>query len=111
MIGAGFLVNVYERRSGGVDLRRDTEELVRQLVSSNQDMRVESSRETRWNRERVILTRLASPSPFQGQGEVDTVMTMARKQGLVYVVMITPRNLERDLQPAFENMIRSLRVP
>ncbi len=111
MIGAGFLVSVYEPKSGGVDLRRDTEELVRQLVSSNQDMRVESSRETRWNRERVILTRLASPSPFQGQGEVDTVMTMARKQGLVYVVMITPRNLERDLQPAFENMIRSLRVP
>jgi len=110
-IGTGFLVNVYQPKSGSVNLERDTEELIRQMVSNNRDMRVESSRRTRWNRERVILTRLISPSPFQGQVEVDTIMTVARRQGLVYVVTIAPRNLERDLQSAFENMIRSLRVP
>ncbi|MFH1604934.1 MAG: M48 family metallopeptidase [Pseudomonadota bacterium] len=111
LIGAGFLVNVYQPKSGSVNLERDTEELIRQLVSNNRDMRVESSRRTRWNRQRVILTRLASPSPFQGQAEVDTVMTVARRQGLVYVVTIAPRNLERDLRSAFDSMMRSLRVP
>ena len=110
-IGVGFIIDIHQPKSMPVNLRGDTEELVRQIISSNRDMRIDDSRESRWNGEQVILTRLLSPSPFQGQTEIDTVMTVARKDGLVYVIMITPQKLERQMQAPFESMLRSLRVP
>jgi len=108
-VGVGLLINVHSPRSGKADLKRDTDELIQQIVSSNQDMRVERSQQARWNGQRAIVTRLVAPSPFQGQTEIDTVVTVARPQGLFYVITVTPQELEGDLRPAFESMLRSMK--
>ena len=110
-IGAAFMVNQKAWSSGRVDLQRDTDALIKEVVASNRDMRAERSSASRWNGEEVIVTRLIAPSPFKGETEVDTVMTLARNDGLVYIIMVTPQSAERDLQPAFDAMLRSLQLP
>jgi len=110
-IGAGFLVNQRDASSGRVDLRRDTDALIKEIVASNRDMKLEQSSSSRWNGEEVIITRLTSPSPLKGETEIDTVMTFARSSGLVFIIMVTPQSAERDLQPAFDTMLRSLQLP
>jgi len=108
-IALGLLIDYYEPRSGKADLRRDTDALIQQVVSSNEGMRIESSREARWNGQPAVVTRLEAPSPLEGRVEVDIVITVARPQGLFYLVMVTPRDLESDLESAFQSILRSLK--
>jgi Zn-dependent protease with chaperone function len=108
-IALGLLVDYYKPGSGSVDLRRDTDTLIQQILSSHKDMRIQRSQEARWNGQTVMVTRLEAPSPFKGQVEIDTVITAARPQGLFFLVIVTPRNLEDDLESTFQNILRSLR--
>ncbi|MBM3789993.1 MAG: hypothetical protein FJW35_06535, partial [Acidobacteria bacterium] len=108
-VGLGFLINVYRPQSGRADLQRDTDLLIRQIVSANPNMKVERSKRARWNGQTALVTRMTTASPFEGQTEIDTVLTVARPQGLLYVITVSPQNMERDLQPAFEEMLKSLR--
>lgn len=107
-IALGLLIDYYQPRSGKADLLRDTDALIQQIVNSNKDMRIESSREASWNGQSAVVTRLEAPSPFEGQVEVDIVITVARPQGLFYLAMVTPRNMESDLQPTFQSILRSM---
>jgi Zn-dependent protease with chaperone function len=107
-IALGFLIDYFKPDSGRVDLNRDTDALIQQIVNSNQDMRIQRSREARWNGQTVMVTRLEALSPFKGQIEIDTVITVARPQGLFYLVMVTPRNLEDDLESTFQSILRSM---
>jgi hypothetical protein len=105
----GLLIDYYRPRSGNVDLRRDTDALIQQIVSSNKDMRVERSQQARWNGQSAMVTRLEAPSPFEGQSEIDIVITVARPQGLFYLVMVTPQKLESGLQSTFTSVLRSMK--
>lgn len=107
-IALGLLINYHRPDSGSVDLRRDTDALIQQIVNSNKDMHLQRSQEARWNGRTVMVTRLEAPSPFEGQVEIDTVITLVRPQGLFYLIMVTPRNLEDDLQYAFEDILNSM---
>lgn len=107
-IALGLVVNYYRPNSGGVDLRRDTDALIQQIVNSNKDMRILRTQEARWNGRTVMVNRLEAPSPLRGQVEIDTVITLARPQGLFYLIMITPRNLEDDIQYTFEDILNSM---
>jgi len=109
VIALGLLIDYYKPRSGKADLRRDTDALIQQIVNSNQDMRIQRTQEARWNGQPAVVTRLEASSPFEGQGEIDTVITVARPQGLFYLVMIVPRNLETDLEPTFASVLRSMK--
>jgi Zn-dependent protease with chaperone function len=108
LIALGLLIDYVKPRSGQVDLHRDTDALIQQIVNSNKDMRIKRSQEARWNGQQVVVTRLEAPSPLEGQVEIDTVITVARPQGLFYLVMITPQNLEADLQSTFQSILRSM---
>jgi hypothetical protein len=109
VIALGLLIDYYKPSSGNVDLRRDTDALIQQILNSNKDMRKQRSQEARWNGQSAIVTRLEAPSPLEGQAEIDIVVTVARPQGLFYLVMVTPRNLESDLQSTFGSVLRSMK--
>jgi Zn-dependent protease with chaperone function len=108
LIALGLLIDYLKPRSGQVDLHRDTDALIQQIVNSNKDMRIKHSQEARWNGRQAVVTRLEAPSPLEGQVEIDTVITVARPQGLFYLIMITPQNLEADLQSTFQSILRSM---
>jgi hypothetical protein len=40
---------------------------------------------------------------------VDQLVTVARPQGLWYLVFISPQSEARDIQPVFDQMLRSVR--
>ena len=57
----------------------------------------------------ALLSTLNSRSPFAGGQEVDVLATVARPEGLFYVVFIAPQSLFDRVQPTFEDVLRSIR--
>jgi Zn-dependent protease with chaperone function len=108
LIGMGVIVNLSRSPSGRVDLERDTDALLEQIVKNNPGARVERSERVTLRGQPAIRARLLGPSPFRGQTEIDTVITTARPQGLAYLILITPQSVERDLAPVYSGMLNSL---
>ena len=106
-IGAGAVVD-FAKKTG--DLRRDTDDLIRQLASENAGMRVQgASKSARVNGQPALITTLQSPSPFAGETEIDTLVTVERPEGLFFVVLIAPQSLAGNLQSTFNAMLSSIR--
>ncbi|MDX2151980.1 MAG: M48 family metallopeptidase [Bryobacteraceae bacterium] len=112
-IGYGVIVSLHEPPQGRrVDLQRDTQDLIRQLQQSNQDMTParEGARRTTVDGRQALITTLYSRSPFEGQREVDMLVTMALPERLLYLVFIGPEQDFSKLQGTYEEMLRSVRV-
>ncbi len=110
-IGYGAIVSTYQSDQGRVDLRRDTERLVRQLQQSNPGMRISNggSRKTKIGGQKALVTMLVSQSPFQGETEIDTLVTAARPGGLFYTILIAPQSRLKRMESTFQEMLRSIR--
>jgi hypothetical protein len=110
LVGYGIEVNYYSPQSGAVELNRDTEQLIRRLRQENPDMRI--SRQTRSIEvagHQALLSTLNSRSPYSVEQEIDVLATVARPDGLFYVVFIAPQSLFEQVQPIFEDILRSIR--
>jgi len=106
-IGIGAVVD-FAQATG--DLARDTEALVRQLISENPQMRVRASpRNTRVNGQPGLVTTLEAPSPFAGETEIDTLVTVERPEGLFFVVVISPQSMMSSARNVFNAMLGSIR--
>jgi len=110
LVGYGLEVDYYSPQTGAVDLSRDTQALIRRFRQNNPDMRI--ARETRSIEvagQPAFLSTLNSRSPYRGEQEVDVLATVARPEGLFYVVFIAPQSVFEQIQPAFEDVLRSIR--
>src|SRR5690606_16425028 len=76
-IGLGAVIGTHK---GAGTLRRDTDDLVRQLISSNPGMKAVSSQSGRVNGQPALLVTLHSQSPWAGETEVDSLVTVQRPQ-------------------------------
>jgi beta-barrel assembly-enhancing protease len=115
-VGYGAIVSYYfpatDEVQGGRQtdkLRSDTSDLVRQMQQANRDMRAAEPRSITVNGYPGLLTTLNARSPFQNETEIDQLVTVARPEGLWYLVFIAPESESRDIQPAFDQMLRSVR--
>ncbi len=117
-IGYGALVSYYFPQSDEIELRRetatdklrnDTDDFVRQLQQADRNMRAGNHRNLTVNGFPALVTTLNTTSPFQGETEVDQLVTVVRPQGLWYMVFISPQSEARDIQPVFDQMLRSVR--
>lgn len=106
-IGVGVVVGVNQSARGG-DLRQNTEALLRGLMQSNAGMQMKRSAETRVDGQPALASTLESPSPYKGETEVDTVITVQRPEGLFYAVFIAPQSAMGDLREAFDSVMRSI---
>jgi beta-barrel assembly-enhancing protease len=87
----------------------DADALIRSLEQANPEMRL--AREARIievGGQRGLLNTLNSRSPYGG-GEVDVLVTVARAQGLFYIVFIAPKGEFEKTQPIFEEVLRSVK--
>jgi hypothetical protein len=107
-VGLGMMISYYFPQNNRIDLRRDTEDLIRGLRQSNPNLQVQNSRNTRVGGVSGLMTTMFSDSPF-GQTEVDTLLTVPRPEGLFYVVFITPQREFENTKPIFERIIQSIR--
>jgi len=115
-IGYGAIVSYYFSQSDEIELRRDgdslqveTGALIRQLEQSNPRMRAGESRSLKVNGFPALITTLQSSSPYQGETEIDQLVTVTRPQGLWYMVLISPESESQEAQPVFNRMIQSIR--
>jgi hypothetical protein len=109
-IGFGTIVNVQRPEGRRVDLERDTEQLIRQLQQSNPGLKVQDrSRKDKVGGERALITTLLSQSPYGGETELDTLVTVARPEGLFYVVFVSPQSRSKQVEATYREMLRSIR--
>lgn len=115
-IGYGAIVSYYfpqsdegQMRQGTDKLRIVTDDLVRQIQQANPGMRPADQRSLRVNGDSALVTTLNASSPFQGETEIDQLVTVLRPEGLWYFVFISPQSESRDIQPVFDQMLRSVR--
>lgn len=111
-IGYGVIASYYFPDSGAHNLDRATADLIHHLNASNPSIRLaaDSTRRTLTvDGSHAALTTLSSDSPYQGQNEVDELLTVERPQGLFYMIFISPRSQASGLRETFDEMIRSLR--
>jgi beta-barrel assembly-enhancing protease len=109
-IGYGAIVNLYQPRDNDrINLEHHTHDLINQLQASNPNMREEGrSRRIRVDGQNALVTTLSSDSPFRGD-EVDMLVTVARPEGLFYIVFIAPASEYPRAQATFDEMLRSVR--
>jgi Zn-dependent protease with chaperone function len=108
-IGIGAVIGFHSPANGRAGLRRDTDDLVRNFISTNAGMSQQSSGDTQLAGKPARIVTLHSNSPFSGTREVDTLITVDRPEGLFYLVLIAPQSSLSALRPTFDAMIRSLR--
>jgi peptidase M48-like protein len=91
------------------DLRHETSDLIRQMSRSNSGLRVSGeARNVTIDSNAGLMTPLVSESPFGGN-ETDMLLTVARPEGLFYMIFVTPEKEFRNYQKTFDDMVRSLR--
>ena len=89
-IGYGMEISYYYPQGNRIDLKSDTEALIRQLEQQNASMKEQSQRNGQVGGEQAILTTLHSQSPYRGETEVDVLVTVPRPEGMFYMVFIAP---------------------
>lgn len=109
-VGYGTMLSVYSPHSQDrANLRRDTSDLIGQLRQSNPAMQASGGQKNaRVGGSQGLVTTLYNQSPLGGR-EVDLLVTVARPEGLFYMIFIAPEQEFGKLQSVFEQMLRSVR--
>jgi len=111
-IGFGVIVAKYEDDDGRFDFKNDTQKLIAQIIQQNPSMgNVQPQiNQNQVNGRNVYVTRLVSKSPLDGGNEIDTVVTIEHRGGMLYIVFIAPEREMQNAQGDFDNMLNSLRL-
>jgi hypothetical protein len=108
-VGYGVTLGYYQPNRQSNSVEQATRELLSQLQSSNSGMQMEGGlRDVRVNGSTGAIANLISASPFGGT-ERDVLLTVARPEGLFYMVFIAPSQGFDQVQNAFDHMVRSIR--
>ncbi len=107
-----MVVHLSDRRLQNVDLKQATRLLIEELKSQNPSLRVVDRTPTSLTIDGRpgLLTTLFSDSPYQGETEIDLLVTVRTTQGLLYGVFVSPQRDFRALQPTFERILKSIRI-
>lgn len=108
-VGFGAILSYLPEDQLSGDLRQDTNDLISHLHAQNSNLRISSEAQSvSIDGYSALLTQLTSDSPFGGQ-ESDQLLTAGTSQGLFYLVLIAPEGQARAAQPAFQEMMRTLK--
>jgi hypothetical protein len=109
-IGLGVIVARYEDDDGRHDFKADTQKLIQQIIQQNPTMGKTQPQinQNQVNGRNVYVTRLTSKSALDGGNEIDTVVTMEHKGGMMYLVFIAPEREMQKVQNDFDNILNSL---
>ena len=109
-VGYGLEASYYFPQGNNIDLAADTRRLIAQLQQQNPGMRIDrDSRQIQVGGQSGLLTTLTSRSPYQGETEMDSVVTVPRPDGLFYMVFIAPRSESGQLDQLFNQVLSSVK--
>ena len=108
-VGYGVITGYYMPVRQSASYTEASRELLSQLQRMNPRMQVQSAfRDVRVEGSAGGIAELVSPSPFGG-AERSVLLTVARPEGLFYMVFIAPDQHFATAQTAFNEMVKSLR--
>lgn len=98
--------------AGANNLEAATAQLIQQQVEANSDYRiVRRPQQVNLGGRPGLATVVAGPSPISSVVEVDVIYTTLTADGrLFYIITIAPEDELRTYEPAFEQIISSLRL-
>jgi hypothetical protein len=106
----GVVVSLFIPQSGPVDLERDTAAFLNSVLAGSPDLRrLSEPQPARAAGQQALVTQLQGPSSFAGDSENDRVITIARPEGLLYLIFVTPRSELQAVQGTLDAMLGSLR--
>lgn len=108
-VGYGLIASYFMPDASRAELRRDTEALIGQLQRQNTKMRFINQRSVSVERQTALLTTLNSRSPYAGETEVEALVTLARPEGLFYLLFIAPQSEWNATERIFENILATVR--
>ncbi len=107
-LGYGAVLSYYRPRSGRGHLQSATRELIGQLQQVNPALQVAgNARNVQVQGSPGMIVNLAGRSPYGGP-ERNVLLTVVRPEGLFYMVFVAPEQGFNQLEPAFEEMLRSI---
>lgn len=110
-IGYGAIAGLYQSRNRP-NLQNDTAELIRAFQQRDQSLKPGGSKGFRLaSGANAIATRMQGQSPFQNTNEAAILVSVEHPSGLFYMLLIAPENDLGNAQPAFDQMIDSIRIP
>ena len=108
-IGYGVIIGYYSPSRGSMSAEQASRELLSQLQAMNPQMHVQAGfRDVRVGGSAGFVAELVSASPYGG-AERSALLTVARPEGLFYMVFIAPDQYFGTIQSAFDRMVRSIR--
>ena len=107
-LGYGVVMSEFRPRFSP-NLRNATFELIDELQEMDPSMRMSAApRAVTVSGAQGFVTQLVGRSPYGG-AERDVVLTVARPQGVFYMVFVGPERGFDQLEPTFQRMLSSLR--
>lgn len=108
-IAYGAIIGLAQTKSQ-VNIENDTKAFLDRMLQQNKNMKAsgEATKRFQVNGANALLNVFFGPSAFQGQREVDAIVTVAHPQGLLYMILIAPEGEYPKAQPVFDQMIQSL---
>ncbi len=111
VVGYGAVLNYYKPKQSGASLQQATSELVSVLRSTDPAMQAgrEAPGAITVGGKNAMLMTLNTDSIFQGQKEVDQLLTVQHPNGILFIVFVAPQSESQYAKPAFDRMMKSLR--
>ncbi|MBV6430033.1 MAG: Beta-barrel assembly-enhancing protease [Bryobacteraceae bacterium] len=108
-IGYGAIIGVREASDAG-NLEQSTRGYINQILQSNRTMQQSGQRQRSFQLSGApaLLNVFYSQSSYEGQREVDAIITARHPQGLFYMILISPEAEYSHAQAAFDQMIQSV---
>ncbi|MEZ5400315.1 MAG: M48 family metallopeptidase [Bryobacteraceae bacterium] len=107
-IGFGLMLNYYAPQTAS-DLGGASQELWRQMMRADPSMQIGSNaRQVRLSGATGLMTQYQTESPFGGP-EQGVIITVARPEGLFYIIGAAPRQNAQQLQQMLDQVVGSLR--
>lgn len=108
-IAYGIMQSYFQHQNTNGDLKSDTAALIQGMQQSDSRMKVVGSQNLTVGGLPATSTQIESTSAFQGETEVDVVISVERPEGLFYLVLIAPRSEWTLAQPVYQRVVGSVK--
>ena len=109
LIAYGIMQSYFQHANTNGDLKTDNDALIQGMLQGDPKMKVLGSQNLTVDGKPALATQIESTSPFQGETEVDVVVSVERPEGLFYLVLVAPKSEWSSAQPIYQRVVASVK--
>ena len=109
VVAYGIMQSYFQHQNSNGDLKSDTAALIQGMQQGDSKMKVVGTQNLTVGGKPAIATQIESVSAFEGETEVDLVVSLERPEGLFYLVLIAPKSEWSSAQPIYQRIVGSVK--